>query len=53
LRIQAKISRMQRSIMAEEAAARAAAMLMFPLVLLMICIFILLMGPFFSGGFDF
>jgi tight adherence protein C len=53
LRAQARQSRMQRSIQAEESAARAAALLMLPLVLLMCCIFILLMGPFFAGGFDF
>jgi tight adherence protein C len=53
LRTQARQSRMQRSIQAEESAARAAALLMLPLVLLMGCIFVLLMGPFFAGGFDF
>jgi tight adherence protein C len=53
LRMQARQSRAQRSIQAEESAARAAALLMLPLVLLMCCIFILLMGPFFAGGFDF
>jgi tight adherence protein C len=53
LRAQARQSRMQRSIQAEESAARAAAFLMLPLVLLMGCIFVLLMGPFFAGGFDF
>lgn len=53
LRAQARQSRMLRSIQAEESAARAAALLMLPLVLLMGCIFVLLMGPFFAGGFDF
>lgn len=52
LRAQARQSRLQRSIQAEEGAARAAALLMLPLVLLMGCIFVLLMGPFFAGGFD-
>lgn len=50
LRIQAQMSRMRRSIAAEEAAARAGVLMIIPMVLLMGCILILLMGPFLAGG---
>jgi tight adherence protein C len=50
LRIQAQMSRMRRSIAAEEAAARAGVLMIIPMVLLMGCILILLMGPFIAGG---
>jgi tight adherence protein C len=50
LRIQAQMSRMRRSIAAEEAAARAGVLMIIPMVLLMGCILILLMGPFMAGG---
>jgi tight adherence protein C len=45
LRIQAATSRVQRSAGAEEAAAKAATKLMFPLVLLFICVLALIVGP--------
>ena len=53
LQVQARISRMQRSIMAEEAASRAGILLMLPMVMLLGCVILLLMGPFISGGFEF
>jgi tight adherence protein C len=45
LRVQAASSRVQRSAGAEEAAAKAASKLMFPLVLLFICVLTLIVGP--------
>jgi tight adherence protein C len=53
LQVQAKISRMQRSILAEEAASRAGVLLIVPMVMLLGCVILLLMGPFLSGGFSF
>ena len=53
LQVQAKISRMQRSILAEEAASRAGILLIVPMVMLLGCVILLLMGPFVSGGFHF
>lgn len=50
LRIQATMMRMRRSIMAEEAAARAAVMLMGPLMLIFGAIILCLMGPFIIQG---
>ncbi len=50
LRIQATSARMRRSVLAEEAAARAGVFMIIPMMLLMGCILILLMGPFLSGG---
>ncbi len=52
LQVQARISRMQRSILAEEAASRAGILLMLPMVMLLGCVILLLMGPFLSGGFE-
>jgi tight adherence protein C len=52
LQVQAKISRMQRSIMAEEAASRAGVLLLVPMVMLLGCVILLLMGPFICGGFE-
>lgn len=46
LRIQAGMLRMRRSVMAEEAAARAAVMLMGPLLFIFMAILLCLMGPF-------
>ncbi|HKO89793.1 MAG TPA: type II secretion system F family protein [Polyangiaceae bacterium] len=51
LQVQAKISRMQRSIMAEEAASRAGVLLLVPMMMLLGCVILLLMGPFIAGGF--
>lgn len=45
LKIQAKMARMRRSARAEEAASRAATQMLFPLVLLFLCVLLLIMGP--------
>lgn len=50
LRIQATMMRMRRSVMAEEAAARAAILMMGPLMLIFGCIILCLMGPFIIQG---
>lgn len=50
---QAVSSRQRRSVRAEEAAARAGVMLMLPLVLLLGCIMILLLGPLATTGVGF
>jgi tight adherence protein C len=47
LRIQATMLRMRRSVMAEEAAARAALLMMGPLMLIFGAIILCLLGPFF------
>lgn len=47
---QASSSRQRRSVRAEEAAARAGLLLLFPLMLLMGCIMILLIGPLMVSG---
>lgn len=53
LQVQAKLSRMQRSIQAEEAASRAGVLLIVPLMMLLVCVLLLVMGPFLSGGITF
>ena len=50
LRIQATMMRMRRSVMAEEAAARAAVMMIGPLMLIFGAIILCLMGPFIIQG---
>lgn len=50
LAVQARSSRQRRSVRAEEAAARAGALLMLPILLLMGCVVILLMGPLVMAG---
>jgi tight adherence protein C len=47
---QARSSRQRRSVRAEEAAARAGVLLLVPLMLLMACIMILLVGPLLISG---
>lgn len=47
---QARTSRMRRSVAAEEAAARAGVLMVLPLMLLMGCVVLLLLGPFFVTG---
>ncbi|GEM_PF-201914 len=47
---QARSSRQRRSVRAEEAAARAGVLLLLPLMLLMGCIMILLVGPLLCSG---
>ena len=46
LAIQAKVQRSKRSQAAEQAAARAAVLLIAPLMLIFACVFIIIMGPF-------
>jgi tight adherence protein C len=50
LRIQAGMLRMRRSVMAEESAARAAVMMMGPLMLIFCAIILILLGPFIING---
>lgn len=50
LRIQATMMRMRRSVMAEESAARAALLMMGPLMLIFGAIILCLMGPFIIQG---
>ena len=51
LRVQATVSRMKRSIAAEEAASRAGVLMIIPMIFMLICILILLMGPLVVQGF--
>lgn len=53
LEIQARMLRMRRSVAAEEAAARAAVMLIGPLMLQLSAILIILFGPFIINGLGF
>jgi tight adherence protein C len=50
LRIQARMLRMRRSIMAEENAAKAAVLMMGPLMLIFGAIILILLGPFIING---
>lgn len=50
LRIQAGMLRMRRSVMAEESAARAAVLMMGPLMLIFAAIVLILLGPFIING---
>jgi tight adherence protein C len=50
LAVQARMGRMQRSIAAEEAAARAGVLLILPMMLLLGCILLLLLGPLIVTG---
>ena len=50
LKNQAGMSRMRRSTRAEEAAARAGVFMMLPMILLLGCVLLLLMGPILCGG---
>jgi tight adherence protein C len=52
LRIQAGILRMRRSVLAEEAASRAGVMMMIPLVMLLLCILVILMGSMMLKSFE-
>ncbi len=47
LQVQASMLRMRRSVLAEEAAARAGVLMMIPLMMLFSCIVLLLLGPLF------
>jgi tight adherence protein C len=53
LGVQATMNRLQRSIAAEEAAARAGVLMIVPMVLLLGCILLMLMGPFLVNGMGF
>ena len=50
LQIQGRMLNMRRSVAAEEAAARAGVMMIVPMVLLVACIMLLLIGPFIVRG---
>jgi len=50
LAIQAKVMRLRRTEAAEQAAARAAVLIIFPLMLIFACVFIVLLGPFAIGA---
>jgi tight adherence protein C len=50
LSAQARINRGERSIAAEEAAARAGVLMILPMMILLGCIILMLMGPFIVGG---
>ncbi|MFK7989584.1 MAG: type II secretion system F family protein [Sandaracinaceae bacterium] len=52
LRIQANMLRMRRSVMAEESAARAAVLMMGPLMLIFVAIILVLLGPFVVNSMD-
>jgi tight adherence protein C len=53
LTVQATMNRLQRSVAAEEAAARAGVLMIVPMVLLLGCILLMLMGPFLVNGMGF
>jgi tight adherence protein C len=53
LGVQATMNRLQRSVAAEEAAARAGVLMIVPMVLLLGCILLMLMGPFLVNGMGF
>jgi len=50
LELQAQMLRMHRSVAAEEAAARASVLLLLPMLLLMGCVLLILIGPFMIEG---
>lgn len=50
LSIQAGTLRQRRSVLAEEAAAKAGVRLMFPLMLMVLCILLIVFGPFIVNG---
>jgi tight adherence protein C len=53
IQVQGRMLNMRRSVAAEEAAARAGVLMIIPMVLLVGCILLLLMGPFFVKGLGF
>lgn len=53
IQIQGRMLNQRRSVAAEEAAARAGVLLIAPMVLLVACIMLLLMGPFLTKGVGF
>ena len=50
LQVQGRMLNMRRSVLAEEAATRAGILMLIPMILLVGCILLLLMGPFLVGG---
>lgn len=50
LQVQGRMLNMRRSVLAEEAATRAGILMLVPMILLVGCILLLLMGPFLVGG---
>lgn len=50
IRVQGRMLSMRRSVLAEEAAARAGVLLIGPMMLLVVCILLLLVGPFLVTG---
>ena len=53
IQVQGRMLNMRRSVAAEEAAARAGVYMILPMVLLVACIMLLLMGPFICNGMGF
>lgn len=53
IQIQGRMLNARRSVAAEEAAARAGVLLIMPMVLLVACVMLLLLGPFLSKGLGF
>jgi tight adherence protein C len=53
IQVQGRVLNLRRSVAAEEAAARAGVLMILPMVLLVGCILLLLMGPFFVKGIGF
>ncbi len=53
IQVQGRILGMRRSVAAEEAAARAGVLMILPMMLLVFCILLLLMGPFMVQGMGF
>lgn len=53
IQVQGRMLNLRRSVAAEEAAARAGVLMIVPMVLLVSCILLLLMGPFFVKGIGF
>ncbi len=53
IQVQGRMLNMRRSVLAEEAAARAGVLMIGPMVLLLGCILLLLMGPFLVKGIGF
>ena len=50
LAVQARMGRLQRSVAAEELAVRAGVLMLVPMLLLMGCVLLLLLGPFLATG---
>ncbi len=53
IQVQGRILNQRRTVLAEEAAARAGVLMILPMILLVACIMLLLMGPFIVKGIGF